>query len=238
MHTRSLPIVSPRHAAEVVFGILLGAVLAAAFFVATAAAAQAGDDFDVDNKDLETLAREITQGEDHVTASQLAKWLVEDQRGVTVLDIRSADDFAAGHVKTAMNVSLAQLLRRDGIRRLPKGHRVVLYANDTRRAAQAATVLRLVGINAYSLLGGYVHWARFVLDPSAQPADADAPDQATREAMARALKQCPPLPVAEIPPLGAAPPAAAAPAPAAVPQEGAPAGEQPDYPMVIESQCG
>jgi rhodanese-related sulfurtransferase len=184
---------------------------------------------------LAALARQIARGEDHVTADQLAKWLVEDRRDFALIDLRSAEDFAAGHIKGAANVALPQLLRNDSIAKLPAKKRIVLYANDTRRAAQAAAVLRLAGIEAFSLLGGYVYWAEHALDPKAALADADAPDLARRQAIARFLKECPRLPEATIFPPGAAP-AAMAPAPAAAPAPGAP--PKTDAPIVLEGQCG
>jgi rhodanese-related sulfurtransferase len=206
-----------------------------AIVLATVVASVAADAAERLNPDtLAALARQIARGEDHVTADQLAKWLVEDRRDFALIDIRSAEDFAAGRIKGAVNVALPQLLRNDSIAKLPAKKRVVLYANDTRRAAQAAAVLRLAGVEAFSLLGGYVFWAEHALDPKATLADADAPDLARRQAIARFLKECPRLPEATIFAPGAAPAAMApAPAPAA---PGAP--PKTDAPIVLEGQCG
>jgi rhodanese-related sulfurtransferase len=185
---------------------------------------------------LSALARQIARGEDHVTADQLAKWLVENRRDFALIDIRSAEDFAAGHIKGATNVALLQLLRNDSIAKLPAKKRIVLYANDTRRAAQTAAVLRLAGIDAFSLLGGYVFWVDHALNPKAELADADTPDLARRQSMARALKECPRLPEATIFPPGAVPAAmSVAPPPTpAVPG----AAPKSDVPLVIGNPCG
>jgi rhodanese-related sulfurtransferase len=204
------------------------------FAQSASAAAHAAERLNPDT--LAALARQIARGEDHVGADQLAKWLVEDRRDFALIDIRAAEDFAAGHIKGAVNVALPQLMRNDSIAKLPAKKRIVLYANDTRRAAQAATVLRLAGVDAFSLLGGYVFWAERILDPKATLADADAPDLVRRQAIARALKECPRLPEATIFPPGTVS-AAMAPAPATAPAApGAP--PKTDAPIVLEGQCG
>ncbi len=211
-----------------------------AIVLITAGAASAGPGHAADRLNSETLAalaRQISRGEDHVTADQLAKWLVEDRRDLALIDIRSAEDFAAGHIKGATNIALPQLLRNESIIRLPAKKRIVLYANDTRRAAQTAAILRLAGVDAFSLLGGYVFWVEHALDPKAELADADAPDLARRRAMARALKECPRLPETTILSLGAAPatmPPGLPPTTPTVPG----AAPKPDVPLVLGSPCG
>jgi rhodanese-related sulfurtransferase len=67
--------------------------------------------------------------------------------GATVLDVRSADDFAAGHVHGALNVPVA--VKGFGTRAgfvLERGERVVLHASSPEEALLAARRLRAVGL--------------------------------------------------------------------------------------------
>jgi len=77
---------------------------------------------------------------------------VED--GAMILDVRNADDFAAGHVHGAINVSLdASSFATKSAFLLEPDERVVLHASSAEEAKQAARGLRAVAILS---LTGYV----------------------------------------------------------------------------------
>jgi rhodanese-related sulfurtransferase len=69
-----------------------------------------------------------------------------------VLDVRTADEFAAGHVPGAVNISHDQLGAR--LAEVPKDKDVVLYCRSGKRAAVAADVLRANGYTRVSHLEG------------------------------------------------------------------------------------
>lgn len=60
-----------------------------------------------------------------------------------VVDVRSAAEYAAGHVGGAINVPVDQLPARMG--ELPSGRMVVVYCASGMRSARAASVLRAAG---------------------------------------------------------------------------------------------
>jgi hydroxyacylglutathione hydrolase len=65
----------------------------------------------------------------------------------TILDVRSAEEFAAGHAKGALNVALgAGSFATKAAFVLPAGERVVIHAGSGEQAEQAAAGLRSVGI--------------------------------------------------------------------------------------------
>jgi hydroxyacylglutathione hydrolase len=79
---------------------------------------------------------------------------VPDANGATILDVRNADDFSAGHVHGALNVSLdASSFATKTAFLLEPEERVVLHASSTDEARRAARGLRAVGILT---LAGYV----------------------------------------------------------------------------------
>jgi phage shock protein E len=78
---------------------------------------------------------------DGATAQQL------QQRGVTVLDVRTADEFQGGHVPGAINIPYDQVAARSA-EVGPKGKPVLLYCRSGRRSGVAAAELVKQGFTA------------------------------------------------------------------------------------------
>ena len=77
---------------------------------------------------------------------------------VTVLDVRPADEYAAGHLPKAVNIPLRELARR--LREIPKSREIVAYCRGPYcvLAFEAVTVLRGRGFKARRLADGYPEW--------------------------------------------------------------------------------
>ena len=77
---------------------------------------------------------------------------------VTVLDVRPADKFVAGHLPRAINIPLRELRRR--LRELPKERDVVAYCRGPYcvLAFEAAALLRKHGFSVRRLEGGFPEW--------------------------------------------------------------------------------
>ncbi len=88
------------------------------------------------------------------------KELVERaQRGlVTVLDVRPPQEFAAGHVRGAINVPMSELGKR--LEELPRGQEIVAYCRGPYcvLAYEAVAKLREHGFKARRLEGGFPEW--------------------------------------------------------------------------------
>ena len=84
-------------------------------------------------------------------------------RGATVLvDVREADEFAAGHVPGAVHISRGMLeFRFSGMPALQsRDINIVLYCKTSGRAALAAVALHDMGyLNVQSMAGGFDAWA-------------------------------------------------------------------------------
>jgi rhodanese-related sulfurtransferase len=113
------------------------------------------------------LAQTIAEEQDHVTVPELSDWLIKDRRDFELIDIRETADFDAGHIDRARHVPLAGLMAEDVLASLPGGRKVVVYSNGTAHAAQATLLLRLLGRDAYALLGGFNYWQAYLNDPAA-----------------------------------------------------------------------
>lgn len=77
---------------------------------------------------------------------------------VTVIDIRPAEEFAAGHVAGALNVPLRELKRR--LRELPREQEIVAYCRGAYcvLSYEAVAELRKRGFKAFRLEDGYPEW--------------------------------------------------------------------------------
>ena len=83
-----------------------------------------------------------------------------DQGEVVVVDVRPAEEFAAGHISGALSVPLAELSGR--IAELPAGATVVAYCRGPYcvLSAEAVRQLRDAGVAAHRLDAGVHEWRR------------------------------------------------------------------------------
>jgi rhodanese-related sulfurtransferase len=99
----------------------------------------------------------LRPGGRRATALQVTQML---NRGkTTVLDVRSADEFATGHLRDAKNIPLADLPNRIGELEKSKNRTVVVVCQSGVRADKAVRQLAAAGFeDVYSLEGGVTAW--------------------------------------------------------------------------------
>ncbi len=113
--------------------------------------------------DAADLARIVAQEVDHVTALDLADWIIQGRSDYRLIDLRSPQAYADYHVPTAENVPMAALLDQQ----LGRDERIVLYSDGGIHAAQAWFLLRASGYRGvYTLFGGLDEWKDQVLFPT------------------------------------------------------------------------
>lgn len=79
--------------------------------------------------------------------------------GVTVIDVRTPDEFAAGHIEGAINIDVEGDSFYDGIDALDKTKTYAVYCRTDRRSGIAATEMADAGFTSiYNLDGGIVDW--------------------------------------------------------------------------------
>ena len=88
-----------------------------------------------------------------VAPSEVLSW-VERGSGPVILDVRTPEEFAAGHVPGAVNISHAVLEQRLDELAERRGQEVVVYCERGGRAAKAAAVLAAAGFPAVRHLTG------------------------------------------------------------------------------------
>jgi len=159
----------------------LGAVALALGAVALFAQPHRGPFVKLDGRELASI---VEQEVDHVTAPELAAWIVEGRADYRLLDLRPAEQYAAYHIPTAENVPLTGLADYP----LLRNEKIVLYSEGGIHAAQAWMLLRAQGYEAvYFVLGGFDAWRDEVLFPTL-PVDADAKARARFERAAQVAR--------------------------------------------------
>lgn len=92
---------------------------------------------------------------------------------VFVLDIRTPDRFAKGHVPGAVNVVFEAVARPENLARLPvDGTPIVVVCNSGHTASEVAPLLSVLGYNAWVLKFGWMSWAASTTTPIASATGA------------------------------------------------------------------
>ncbi|TFW06565.1 rhodanese-like domain-containing protein [Oxalobacteraceae bacterium OM1] len=82
-----------------------------------------------------------------------------NQNKAVVIDVRSKDDYAAGHLRDARNIPLAELSNRTGELEKLKGKRLITVCQTGVASARAVAILKKAGFtDAASLEGGIAAW--------------------------------------------------------------------------------
>ena len=109
--------------------------------------------------EMAQLVRTYITARDELEPIPAAELLKRSKQGlVTVLDVRPAKEFAAGHLPGAINVAVEDLGKHLG--KLPKGREVIAYCRGPYclLSVDAVTMLRTKGYKARRLEDGFPEW--------------------------------------------------------------------------------
>ncbi|MEI8237856.1 MAG: rhodanese-like domain-containing protein [Actinomycetota bacterium] len=77
---------------------------------------------------------------------------------LTVIDVRTPAEYAAGHLANALNLDLEGGMFSKGIATLTKGAAYMVYCHSGRRSAIAASTMAAAGFTKVYDLGGVAAW--------------------------------------------------------------------------------
>lgn len=108
------------------------------------------------------LSLKMATGNDQVAVLTLADWIIQGKSDFRVVDVRPEAAYAEYHIPPAENIPVATLAESG----LLHNEKIVLYAEDGARAAQAWMLLKARGFaGVYILQGGLDAWKDSVLFP-------------------------------------------------------------------------
>ncbi|HEU4420856.1 MAG TPA: rhodanese-like domain-containing protein [Planctomycetota bacterium] len=129
--------------------------------------------------------QQIEDGADHIAPVELAAELMAARGGVVLVDVRPAEEFAAWHLPSAVNMTVPEVAGAAGARLCDGASLVVLCSNGTTHPAQAWAELRRQGRGNVRVLDGGLDAFRLqILTPASL---RGAPDEAQSKAEAAAF---------------------------------------------------
>lgn len=88
----------------------------------------------------------------HLTAGEYKKRFVETDTPHLLVDVRTAAEFAEGHIRGARNLPVQEMERK--MRELPKDKPVILYCRSGNRSGMALQMLQAAGYTNVYNAGG------------------------------------------------------------------------------------
>ena len=122
---------------------------------------------------LADVAQAAARQDDRMSVEDLATALIEQRGDFKLIDVRMPEEFEKGSIADAVNIPIAQLVAQDVLSGLPTDRKVIVYSNGSENAAKATVMLRLSGIDAHLLTGGYNAWHKRILNPDISAAELD-----------------------------------------------------------------
>jgi rhodanese-related sulfurtransferase len=75
-----------------------------------------------------------------------------------IVDVRSAEDYAKGHVPGAVSMDAKALFTADNLATLPTDQEILVYCYTGHTASQVTAALRILGYDAYNMTFGFGAW--------------------------------------------------------------------------------
>ena len=95
---------------------------------------------------------ELSSDSKNLLSSEAVNTLVNDGADIFIMDLRSGDDYAIGHIQGATNIPWFEV--GNNIEQLPKDQQIIVACYSGQSAGQTVGVLRMMGYDAVALLGG------------------------------------------------------------------------------------
>jgi rhodanese-related sulfurtransferase len=105
-----------------------------------------------------------------VQPAQVATWVIEGRRDFSIVDMRSAETFAAGHIRGAVNCGTCHRSREEGFAAqrgdsfVDLSKKLIIYSDTGQEPIQLPKILR-DNPRLYRIDGGWAAWQRDILSP-------------------------------------------------------------------------
>lgn len=111
-------------------------------------------------------------GAKYIKAGDLLNLIMDGDDGndPVILSIRSAVQYAKGHIPGAINIPFKDIAKIENLEKLNPDKQIVVYCYTGRTASQATAILNILGYDARNLLWGMTGWTT---DPDIAPSRFD-----------------------------------------------------------------
>ena len=93
--------------------------------------------------------------------SKKAYELIKSDANIAILDVRTAKEFADGHVAGAVNIDVNQTDFAQKIDKLDRSKTYIVYCRSGRRSSKAVGIMAAKGFkNLYNVSDGFVGWSK------------------------------------------------------------------------------
>ncbi|MFC2007314.1 rhodanese-like domain-containing protein [Chloroflexota bacterium] len=102
-----------------------------------------------------------TQVIENISTQEASVFIREnkDNQHFIILDVRTPDEYASGHLENAINLDYYSATFRDEVNELDKQEKYLVYCRSGKRSEGALNIMKELGFReVYNMLGGIVHW--------------------------------------------------------------------------------
>ncbi len=83
----------------------------------------------------------------------------EDNPDFVILDVRTPEEFANGHIENAINLDYYSETFRDELNKLDKDKKYLIYCRSGNRSGKALTIMEELNFSeVYNMVGGIIEW--------------------------------------------------------------------------------
>ena len=93
----------------------------------------------------------------NITAEE-AKKLMDTQEGYIILDVRTQEEFDAGHIPGAVLIPNTEIVQRAELELPDKNQMLLIYCRSGNRSKQASEILVQLGYTNIKEFGGIIDW--------------------------------------------------------------------------------
>ncbi|MDY6912695.1 MAG: rhodanese-like domain-containing protein [Chloroflexota bacterium] len=128
-------------------------------FIAVIVSSNGGDCGNVCSVSAETQIQD--QVIENIAVGEAATLIEENRENsdFVILDVRTPEEFAAGHLEGAINIDFYGEAFKDHLNSLDKDKSYLIYCRTARRTGEALKIMETLDFAAvYNMLGGIVQW--------------------------------------------------------------------------------
>lgn len=101
--------------------------------------------------------RGITMPYEQITQED-AKKMMDSEKDFIILDVRTPEEFASGHIKDAVNIPNETIFDKEPTELTDKSQLILIYCRSGRRSKEAAKKLAKIGYTNIKEFGGIIDW--------------------------------------------------------------------------------